>query len=455
MKKLFSMMLMLCAIVTFSACSSDEEGETNVSPVTNVVMPKSIKIGAEATIQGVGFTSNQDFYLREANNFGAIPVKLTDVKVSTSGITFTVPYELTEGQTVNFSVSQDNKDWILGTTTVLGADNPVSAVSIPSEMPLLSEVTITGTGFADGDRISIAASDENERIYLDATVVDGGIQVDTYTALEGVVNVYLKRGNSEWKIGQTYSYFPRVISSITVSNNTFLSNYALMIGLTGNALKLEMKYDKNYALQSVTSNSALAWNLSYSGNTVSFTGQLTGMPYTFTLDDQKRIISSTGADMYGDAVKYTWNYDADGYLVSITQDGSKDVLLSATYTDNSLSAYTFGIDCGASVDNSKHAFLGTAEPTYLLNSFAWIVQHEELFIGFLLNQNVKTSSYVLNKFSAEDINEDGSSFETSVAVASELGENSLTLETSGDCISNGGGLYCNKVAVAYEIKSKE
>lgn len=55
MKKLISMMLMLCAIITFSACSSDDDGPSN--PVSNAVVPTSAKIGAEVTVQGSGFAS--------------------------------------------------------------------------------------------------------------------------------------------------------------------------------------------------------------------------------------------------------------------------------------------------------------------------------------------------------------------------------------------------------------
>lgn len=47
MKKLISMMLMLCAFITFSACSSGDDGPTN--PVSNAVVPTSAKIGAEVT----------------------------------------------------------------------------------------------------------------------------------------------------------------------------------------------------------------------------------------------------------------------------------------------------------------------------------------------------------------------------------------------------------------------
>ena len=64
MKKLISMMLMLCAIVTFSACSSDDDGPTN--PVTNPVVPTSAKIGAEVTVQGSGFATGQTLLLQPA-----------------------------------------------------------------------------------------------------------------------------------------------------------------------------------------------------------------------------------------------------------------------------------------------------------------------------------------------------------------------------------------------------
>ncbi len=458
MKKLFSMMLMLCAIVTFTACSSENDEPQDTCPVSDVVVPTSAKIGSEVTVQGKGFTSSQKFYLSYPE-FGAYPVELTDAKVSASGVTFTVPYTATEGKTVSFTVSTDEKDWKFGSMTILAADSPVSAVSIPSQMPLLADAfIITGTGFAEGDVIGICEEEGKEVDYLDTKVVDGGVSVNTLTALEGNVNVYLRRGNSEWKIGQTYSYFPRVISSITISDNAFLSIYAGSLGLDGNELKLEMTYDADYALQKVTSNSVLEWDLTYSGNTVSFTGQFTGMPYTYTLDENKRIVSSTSYGIYGDEVTYTWNYDTDGYLVSITSS-EDETILESTYADGNLQAYTFGVDCGTDNQNVYSAFPATVEPVYLLNSFSWITTKEELFFGFLLNQNVKISRSILSQFNAVD-SEYGQLDEEKVKsfdVTTELGENTMTIETKSEdgIMSMDGGLYSNKVAVAYEIKKQK
>ncbi len=455
MKKLLSMMLMICAFVTFTACSSDDGPQGDQCPLSDVVVPTSMKIGSEVTVQGKGFTSSQKFYLSVKD--GAYPVELTDVKVSASGVTFTVPYTVVEDKTFVFSVLDGEKEWKYGSITILAADSPVSAVSIPSQIALMSNATITGTGFVDGDKIGIKNDQVDDIIYFDAKTVDGGVTIDATTALEGDVDVYLRRGYSEWKIGTTYTYLPRVISSITVSDNAFLNMYAGMLGLEGSELKLDMQYDKDYALQSVktNSNAGLEWDFTYSGNTVSFTGQFSGAPYTYTLDDNKRIVSSTAYDMYGDEVTYTWHYDADGYLVSITSSDKSDVL-SATYADNNLQSYNFQFDYGTDTQNTVKAYPATVEPVYLLNSFSWIATKEDLFFGFLLNQNVKISSSILGTF---NVGETGKSFD----VASDLkfddttGVSTLTLSTSSEdgVVDENGGLYSNKVTVVYNVKSQE
>ncbi len=458
MKKLFSMMLMLCAIVTFTACSSDDDPKDS-NPISDVVVPTSAKIGSEVTVQGKGFTSSQSFYLVYSKE-SSVPVALSDVKVSASGVTFSVPYTAVAGETMQFSVTVGDKEYKFGSIQILAADSPVSAVSIPSQMPILEEsVSITGTGFVDGDKIGLKSDLSSEMFYLDTKVVDGGVVVSTDVAPEGNVDVYLRRGYSEWKIGSTYTYLPRVISSITISDNYMLNQYARMIGLDGDALKLEMHYDDDYALQSVTSNSGLEWQMTYSGNTVSFTGQFAGQPYTYTLDANKRIVSSTAYDIYGDEVTYTWNYNADGYLVSITSSANETVLES-TYADGNLQAYTFGIDCGSDNDNKLAAYPGTVEPIYLLNSFFWLSQKEDLFFGFLLNQNVKISRSVLSQFNTVDteygaIDEKTKTYDVKSSIEGSTALETLTLSTSSEdgvmCVD--GGLYSNKVVVAYSVKT--
>ena len=92
MKKLISMMLMLCAIITFSACSSDDDGPSN--PVSNQVVPSSAKIGSEVTIQGNGFASGQTIYLQPEQGAEVN----TNAKMTSNGATFTIPYTMTPGK---------------------------------------------------------------------------------------------------------------------------------------------------------------------------------------------------------------------------------------------------------------------------------------------------------------------------------------------------------------------
>lgn len=148
MKKLISMMLMLCAFITFSACSSDDDGPTN--PISNAVVPTSAKIGAEVTVQGSGFAAGQTLYLQPEQGTEVN----TNAKMSANGATFTIPYTMTEGK-VNVVLKTGNDSWTLGSMTLLAADNPISTLSLPGEMGIGEEVTLTGIGFAQGDKIVV------------------------------------------------------------------------------------------------------------------------------------------------------------------------------------------------------------------------------------------------------------------------------------------------------------
>lgn len=190
MKKLISMMLMLCAFITFSACSSDDDGPTN--PVSNAVVPTSAKIGAEVTVQGSGFAAGQTLYLQPEQGTEVN----TNAKMSSNGATFTIPYTMTEGK-VNVVLKTGNDSWTLGSMTLLAADNPISTLSLPSEMGIGEEVTLTGIGFAQGDKIVVGDKK------LETTVTTDGVKVTIPADLaEGEYAVSLVRGNASWELGK-------------------------------------------------------------------------------------------------------------------------------------------------------------------------------------------------------------------------------------------------------------
>lgn len=443
MKKLISMMLMLCAIITFSACSSDDDGPSN--PVSNANVPTSAKIGAEVTIQGNGFASGQTLYLQPEQGTEVN----TNAKMTSNGATFTIPYTLTPGK-VNVVLKVANDSYTLGSMNLLAADNPISTLSLPSEMGLGQEVTLAGIGFVQGDKIVVGDKT------IDATVTADGVKFTVPSDLaEGEYAVSLVRGSASWELGKVYAFQQRQIESITITDNAMLKMYAPMLGLEDGTLTVNFAYNEDGSLKGISSNGGVEWAFDYSGKTITTMSLFSGAPFTYTLDDQGRIIGSTGYDMYGDDVAYTWNYDANGYLVSVKKNGAADnddANLLNTYTDGNLSAYTMSLANGLTTDKSIRTCPNTVEPLYLLNAFGWMQTREDLFLGFLLNRNVKVSTYVPSQLIAAELDESGAETTVTAGIESSFANNTLTMQTTGNVISGAQSIYSNKVVVTYKKK---
>lgn len=442
MKKLISMMLMLCAIITFSACSSDDDGPSN--PVSNQVVPSSAKIGSEVTVQGNGFASGQTIYLQPEQGAEVN----ANAKMTSNGATFTIPYTMTPGK-VNVVLKVANDSFTLGSMNLLAADNPISTLSLPAEMGLGQEVTLAGIGFAQGDKIVVGDKT------IDATVTTDGVKFSVPADLaDGEYAVSLVRGNSTWELGKVYAFQQRQVESITITDNAMLNMYAPMLGLEEGKLVVNFAYNEDGSLKAISSNGAVEWAFEYSGKTIT-TKNLYDQPIAYTIDDQGRIIGSTGYDMYGDAVAYTWNYDANGYLVSVKKNGAADnddANLLNTYTDGNLSAYTMSLANGLATDKSIRTCPNTIEPLYLLNAFGWMQTREDLFLGFLLNRNVKVSTYVPSQLIAAEMDESGAETSVTAGIESSFTNNTLTMQTTGPVISSAQSIFANKVVVTYKKK---
>lgn len=432
-------MLMLCAIITFSACSSDDDGPSN--PVSNQVVPSSAKIGSEVTVQGNGFASGQTIYLQPEQGAEVN----ANAKMTSNGATFTIPYTMTPGK-VNVVLKVANDSFTLGSMNLLAADNPISTLSLPAEMGLGQEVTLAGIGFAQGDKIVVGDKT------IDATVTTDGVKFTVPADLaEGEYAVSLVRGNSTWELGKVYAFQQRQVESITITDNAFLTMMASKFGLTESVLTLNMAYNADGSLQKITSNGNLSWDFNYNGKTVTVDG------YTYTLDDQGRIVSSTAMDMQtAEEVTYTWSYDANGYLVSVKKNGAEDnddANFLSTYTDGNLSAYTLSLTNDFTTDKSIRTCPNTVEPFYLLNTFNWLMSRDDLFIGFLLNRNVKVSTNVPSQIIADDFDYNtGDMGKTTSGIESSFANNTLTMQVAGVAISQAQGLYANKVVVTYKKK---
>ena len=445
MKKLISMMLALCAIVTFTACSSDDD-PTN--PVTDQVVPASAKIGSEVTVQGKGFAAGQTLYLQpDVTSSVAPPEKVAvEAKMSATGATFTVPYTFNVGK-VNVVLQNGDDFWTLGSINLLAADNPVSALDMPAEMALGKEIVIAGIGFAEGDMIALEAGSESKPFSAVATS-DGLKFTIPAEQAEGDYNVFLVRGANYWSLGEAYVYAERQIESLTISDNFKLAMYGGMIGLEDDFLKLDFAYNNDGTLNKISSNSGLEWEFAYDGNTVTTTSNFSGLPFKYTFDEHGRITSSLGYGIYGDEVTYVWNYDSNGYLVNVKEMGAKDedAIYTGTYTDGNMSAYSLsGMPNEFTTDKSVRVCPNTVEPFFLHNAFNFLSGPEDLAIGFFLNRNVKVSSYARNKITVVEE-------EKTTAIESSFADNALTVKTLGQLVSENQGMFSNTVIVNYKKK---
>lgn len=113
MKKIWFILLIICA-ACLGACSDDDNNvNTGEIPVKGYVLPPFVRLGTEMVIPGKGFSPDAQLFVKnEAGDLIPIPTE----KITSSGILFTVPTTLERG---NYDVvlKQDG-EWVMGTWAV-------------------------------------------------------------------------------------------------------------------------------------------------------------------------------------------------------------------------------------------------------------------------------------------------------------------------------------------------
>ena len=453
MKKMISMMLMLCAILTFSACSSDDDDPVN--PLTGVVIPQSAQIGSVMTIQGTGFAAGQVIQLTLAD---AEPVEV-EAKYSANGATFTVPYTLSTG-TASVVLKVGNNNWPLGSVRLTAPANPISAFSLPSELALNSNMDLNGIGFQKGDllkfdRIDIdLASQKMRSVELASNVAmitstDSTTLSVTIPPLEdGNYDVSLIRGKNKWSLGTSYIYQPKRIKSIYYENSSMGS------------FTMNFSYNENGTLAAIESPDELSYQFEYDDSLIITTSVMNKKPLKFTVKDGKIVKSTAGRaeEEYPSTMYNYWSYNDDNTLASVKNkdkyyDGAE--LLEVKNENNNVSAFSLSRVSESSFDASHelHAVPGTIDVRYLLNAIIYMMQGEDIFVGMLLNNNVKTSSYLptIQHIGYQDFND----LEEKVAdvnLNTSFFNNTLTIDFLNFHDLDQNGIYGSKVQVVYEDK---
>lgn len=378
MKKLYYLMLMVCTVFAFTACSDDDDDGNGdnppQNPVTEYSVPVQGEIGGSVTIKGKGYTAESKIFLKDTKT----EVEATVTARTAVDLVFTVPGTLTAG---NYTVvlNQAGGKWDLGSIALV-ATNPVKNIElVESSVKAGETVNIKGTGWADNCRIYLvdaaAASTDVEGVEKTETgirfTVPAGLAAGAYT-------VMLEQAG-DWSLGtiEVVSEGPKKLRVIDyVDSDGYESKYELFYNADG---KIDSVHRSN--------NDVLdeSWKLSYTDTEITITitgtdghGDPANGTSIFNLENGVvKTSSSTDGDV---TVNYTWKTNTKGYLESIVNDEDEDDYAEYTYADNDdvssskcndggmLTDISFVYDANGIVENNLAGIDGMA---FILNTFGF------------------------------------------------------------------------------------
>lgn len=118
MKKIWLMLLMICSVCAFSACSDDDDDkkgdEEKVCPVTEIVVPETAEAEGTVTITGKGFATTAKIALQKEEEQ---PMEV-EARITSTEVTFKVPAKFMGDY--NVILTQDGV-WKIGTINITAA----------------------------------------------------------------------------------------------------------------------------------------------------------------------------------------------------------------------------------------------------------------------------------------------------------------------------------------------
>ena len=376
MKKIWLLMLMVCTMGVFTACSDDDNGDkTPVNPITNCSVPSTAEIGTEVTVRGEGFDATvAKLILKDSENKETV---IQNPSFTSSGAIFSIPMSLKEGKyTV---ILNQNGTWELGKITLTPASLPVTDLNIPEVGGIGKSLTIGGNGFNQTAEVYLE-NESGTRTQLTVNDRSTGLTCTVpATAAKGDYKLILKQNGGEWTLTDkiTLTVVKR-LKSIENSSTMIQTGdigdgtIATITMVMGTRWSLERNTQgiskvNNTSIYTVTCvdedgnhiedqegdmSSTEAYNVAFTDNKYTFTydGEYptndTSLDPTFslTLADGK-VSNSTVKYANGRTGEYNWKYDNEGYLTDLAVASGKSY---ATYTYEDKNLIEFQASNGAS-----------------------------------------------------------------------------------------------------------
>lgn len=368
MKKIYMMLLMICTVCAFSACSDDDNKEDvpeSGLPIANLKVPAFGEVGSDVTVRGRGFTAESKLFLQDLNG------ERTPVTIKTltkEDLVFTVSEEVIGGTYTVILIQ--NGEWELG-GILLTAKSPVSDLSVPADVAAGERLFISGTGFAEDCKVYLESKDGIRTEMENVEVTEQGIRFVIPGDFEpGAYTVYLDQ-RGEWLLGsvKVLTAEPKPVSKVIVATD---------YGDGGEPevdYEMQLTYDGDDRLISMTKGST-TWDITYPADNKikiqvfipdnGWKGETTGTDeYVLENGIVKSYHSVSSYENRGknceDVTDYTFTQDGDGFLVRIS--GTTQTKEEGEVTETAQTAYAYTMN-GSNLITIANEDIESGEPPY-------------------------------------------------------------------------------------------
>lgn len=385
MKKIWFMMLMICAVGVFMACSSDDDENPQSNPITNCSVPAEAEIGTEVLVRGTGFDASlAKLSLKGVEN---VEIAIANPTFSASGVSFTIPMSVQAGDYT--LVLSQNGVWELGKIKLTPAALPIIGLTVPEEAYVGKALSIGGNNFDVACKIYLVKADDTT-VKTELTITDrnNGLVCDVpSTVAEGAYSLVLAQNGGEWILGEIGLVKERRLKSMEVVVDYF--------DMGTMEIPYYLKYNAQGQVEKISTDEAgndVWYNFTYSNGEISaVTGQDDKEKYyPFNLYVEGNcVIKHKDVDLNRE---YAWNY-TDGKLAEIKRVSNSRVTLALEWQKDN--AVKVGDDSFIYDENQKVKGIDIAKClSYILSGDS----NMEIFYAELLGLSGAKSMNLLKSF---------------------------------------------------------
>lgn len=306
MKKVYLLLLVLCQIWAFTACSDDDKEDIKKPqiPITNLSVAAEAFIGEDLNILGTGFMETTELYLKNAKE---VKTKLVIKERTASGLVVTIPATLEAG-TYKLVLKQGD-EWELQDIKLLPAI-PLKNLKIPEHVERGAVLTITGEGFVSTCKVYLKSDDgeKTELVILKHLENGTGLELQIPEDFKiGTYNLLYAVAEAEWGM-----------DNIVVDADQRIKEVVANDLVNGTIVTYVFEYDAQNRVTSILKERSdldtVTYVLAYSGDQLTVTKAGTAFA-TYTISENR--VSHVAFTYYDETIAENWTYTADGYWESV------------------------------------------------------------------------------------------------------------------------------------------